>query len=212
MRKGGRESKADYVYKQEFSHLLAALMPENRLALEVSLATGLRISDVLNMRTDKLAQRMSVVELKTGKRRAIRLPAELLDRLVAISGKIFVFPGRLDPRRPRTRQAVYKDLRRAATLFRIPEIRGLHLSPHSARKIFAVSEYQKSGSLAKVKKLLNHSDEAVTILYALADTITARNHPGWKPTQEAAPKCRCGPAARMAPTAAASRQAGADKV
>ena len=49
----------------EFEHLLAALMPPNRLACEVSACTGLRISDVLNLRTAKLAERFSVRELKT---------------------------------------------------------------------------------------------------------------------------------------------------
>lgn len=64
---GGGNTRADYIAKQEFKHLLAALMPPNRLALEVSLATGLRISDVLNLRTERLEERMTIRELKTGK-------------------------------------------------------------------------------------------------------------------------------------------------
>ena len=49
------------------------------------------------------------------------------------------------------------------------------IAPHTARKIFAVSKYQNGCSLAKVKQLLNHSDEAVTVLYAMADQLTARH-------------------------------------
>lgn len=48
------------------------------------------------------------------------------------------------------------------------------LSPHSARKIYAVTEYRRTGSLQRVKELLNHSDEAVTMLYAMADELTER--------------------------------------
>lgn len=163
--------RSGFMEINEFEHVLAALTPPNRLACEVSACTGLRISDALNLRTGRLGERMTVRELKTGKTRRIHLPRELLDRLIAQAGKIYVFEGRENYRKPRTRQAVYKDLARAARLFRV---RGTHISPHSARKIYAVTEYRRTGSLQRVKELLNHSDEAVTMLYAMADELTER--------------------------------------
>lgn len=42
------------------------------------------------------------------------------------------------------------------------------------RKVYAVNEFQKDGDLARVRKLLNHSSDAVTILYALADKYAKR--------------------------------------
>lgn len=164
--------QADYIQRDIFDHILAVLMPSNRLAIEVSLATGLRIGDVLNIRSDKLAKRMSVREAKTGKIKRITLSTSLLDALIAQSGRLFVFEHRLDYRKHRTRQAVYKDIKRACVAYRLPKT--LQVSPHSARKIYAVNKYQTSYSLDKVKQLLNHSDEAVTMLYAMADTITER--------------------------------------
>ncbi len=163
--------RSGWMETSEFEHVLAALTPPNRLACELSACTGLRISDVLNLRSERLQERMTVRELKTGKTRRIRVPKALLDRLTAQKGKIFVFENRLDYRKPRTRQAVYKDLRRAAKLFRVTET---HLSPHSARKIYAVSAYRQTGSLQRVKELLNHDDEAVTMLYAMADQLEVR--------------------------------------
>lgn len=155
-------------------HLLAALMPPNRLALEISLATGLRISDVLTLRTEALRvateRRLTVRELKTGKTRRIRLPIELFDRAMKMAGRCFVFEHRLDWRKHRTRQAVHKDLKRAAALFRVK----VNVAPHSARKVYAVEAYHRTGDLKRVQKLLNHSSESVTILYALADELTAR--------------------------------------
>ena len=72
---------------------------------------------------------------------------------------------------------MYKDLRRVATLYRVDGKKLIeHISPHSARKVYAVEAYQKTRSLRKVQELLNHEDEAVTMLYALADVLTARNH------------------------------------
>ena len=74
---------------------------------------------------------------------------------------------------------MYKDLRRVATLYRVDGKKLIeHISPHSARKVYAVEAYQKTRSLRKVQELLNHEDEAVTMLYALADVLTARNHGG----------------------------------
>lgn len=170
--KGLKGLKTDYVYADVFEHLLAALTDENRLALSVSLCTGLRISDVLNLRTKRLKERMTVRELKTGKTRRIRIPRALLDELIAISGKIFVFENRIDYTRPRTRQAVFKDLKRACRAFRLPA--KLNLAPHSARKIYGVSQYERTCSVERVRELLNHSGEAVTMLYAMADKLTER--------------------------------------
>ena len=159
------------IKQEEFEHILAALTVPNRLAMEVSLCTGLRIGDVLNLRTVQLKERMTVREQKTGKTRRIRLPEPLFNRLMGICGKIYVFEGRLDYTKPRTRQAVFKDLKRAAKAFRIKE----NLAPHSARKIYAVAEYKRTGgNLKRVQQLLNHSDEAVTMLYAMADQLTKR--------------------------------------
>lgn len=155
------------------SHILAALTYENRLAITVSLLTGLRIGDVLSLRTrDLLSDRFTITEEKTLKRRTIRLPNKLRDELQSISGKIYVFENRLSARKHRTRQAVYKDIKRAAKAFRIKS----NISCHTARKIYAVSEYKKDFSVARVKKLLNHSNEAVTMIYAIADELTKRKN------------------------------------
>lgn len=169
--------RAEYIDRAMLEHVLAALMPANALAIEVSAHTGLRIGDVLALKTADLKRRMSVREEKTGKRRRVYLPAELLDRLIAQAGKIWVFEGRTDYRRHRTRQAVWKDLRRAAEAFRLVE----HVSPHTARKVYAVEQYQESGGdLEAVQRRLLHSDPAVTAIYAMADALTARRLQGRK--------------------------------
>lgn len=164
--------RSDWVSDDVISHILAALTKENRLAILTSLYSGLRISDVLNLRTQQLKTRFTVRESKTGKNRRITLPAALVDDLLAIAGKIYVFECRTDFRRHRTRQAVYKDIKRACSAFRVTK--KLQISPHSARKIYAVKAYKEKADIRKVKNLLCHSDEAVTMIYALADEITAK--------------------------------------
>lgn len=167
--------RTDYIRQEMASHLLSALMPHNRLALEVSLATGLRINDVLNLRTCDLKQRFTVVESKTGKRKPVRLCNALLDELLRRAGHIYVFEGRTDPRKHRTRQAVWKDLKRASKLFRLPT--AINVAPHSMRKIYAVGKYKRTCSIKDVQALLNHSNEAVTWLYVNAELLAQRKAP-----------------------------------
>lgn len=162
--------RSDYIQTDSAACILAALMPANRLALLVSLTTGLRIGDVLSLRTEQVKQqRFTIKEQKTGKTRRVYISSELQMQLLKQAGAIFVFEGRLSACQHRTRQAVYNDLKRACKLFRV---RGVHVSPHTMRKVYAVTQYQRSRDLAKVQKLLNHSNEAVTMLYAMADELT----------------------------------------
>ena len=149
-------------------------MPANRLAILVSLQTGLRIDDVLHLRTQDIKKdRFTIKEMKTGKSRRIRLSKALRDDLLSQAGRFFVFEGRNSPKDTRTRQAVYKDIKRAQKAFRV---KNAQISPHSARKIYAVNAYKHYGNLKKVQQLLNHSNEAVTLLYAMADEISTKKH------------------------------------
>ena len=162
--------RSEWVSNDVMSHILATLTRENRLAVIVSLTTGLRISDVLNLRTEQLSNRFTITEQKTLKHKLVVLSDGLLDELLKVAGKIYVFEHRLDARKHRTRQAVYKDIKRAARAFRID----LNVSTHTARKIYAVKQYKRTCSLNRVRSLLNHSSEAVTMIYALADELSKK--------------------------------------
>lgn len=176
----GDGMRAEWAPRETLELLLTAMMPANRLAIRASLATGLRIGDVLAFRTDQVRQqRWTVKEQKTGRLRRVYLPGRLCEDILRQAGRIWAFEGRSDPRKHRTRDAVYKDLRRVATLYRVDGKKLVeHISPHSARKVYAVEAYQRLGSLKRVQELLGHSDEAVTQLYALADVLTEREHKG----------------------------------
>lgn len=172
--KGVNIVKSDYVNKDVISHILAALTAQNRLVLLVSLCSGLRVSDVLNLKTAELAERMTITEKKTRKRLKVRLDPALLAALRRQAGAVWVFEHRLDVNKHRTRQAVWKDLQRAAKAFRIPP--AVRITPHTARKIYAVKQYRRTCSIDRVRRLLNHNDKCVTQLYALADVLSARQH------------------------------------
>lgn len=159
----------EYLFQKEVDRVLAAMMPENRLAIRVSLHTGLRISDVLSLKPEQLKAQFWVTESKTKKKKRVNLPGPLLEDLKRNSGKYWVFPGRSDPKKHRTRQAVWHDIDRAAKAFRLPQ----NIGTHSARKAYAVELYQKYGDLDRVRKALNHAKKypSTTKIYAMADGL-----------------------------------------
>lgn len=177
-RRGSR--RADWIDHDSMSHVLAALMPPNRLAVEIAMVTRLRISDVLNIKTEQIMPhngaksspcRITVRQLKTGKSIRVYIPRELREQMLLIAGRKYVFEGRTDWRKHRTRQAIAKDLERARKILRIPR---LVISAHTARKIWAVDRYKETGDLQKVQRELGHTDPTITAIYAMADTLTQR--------------------------------------
>ena len=158
--------KTEYLLDREVDLVLAALTPRNALVMRVALHTGLRISDVLSIKTEQLASRFWVTEMKTRKRRQIGLPEPLLSDIKKQAGKVWAFES---PRtgKPHTRQAVWKDVKRAAWAMRLPQ----NVAPHTARKVFSVDLLRKYGDIEKVRRALNHSSMAVTLVYALADQM-----------------------------------------
>lgn len=156
----------EYLVWREMEHVLAALTPANRLVCRVCVATGLRVGDVVALRTEQLARQFWITEQKTGKRRRVNLTEQLLQQLRGQAGKVWVFPGSRDPEgQHRTRQAVWRDVKRAAKAFRLPQNVGVH----SLRKVYAVQQLNRSkGNVAKVQRALNHSDAATTMVYAMS--------------------------------------------
>lgn len=156
--------KTEYLLNREVDLVLAMLTERNALIMRVALHTGLRVGDVLSLKTDQLAPRFWVTEQKTGKRRQVGLPQPLLDDIKKRAGTTWAFENPMTGR-PQTRQAVWKDVKRAARALRLVQ----NVGPHSARKVFAVELLQKYGDIERVRRALNHGSESVTMIYALAD-------------------------------------------
>ena len=155
----------EYLMEREMEHVFAALTPGNRAACKVAVHTGMRIGDVLALRTEKFRPQMWVTESKTKKRRRVNLPKSLYEEVKAQAGETWVFPSPRNPVKHRTRQAVWHDVKRAARAFRLPQNVGVH----SLRKRYAVEQLERSGgNYERVRRLLNHSDMAVTMIYAMS--------------------------------------------
>lgn len=169
--------KSEFIRPEILEHVLFALTPANALVIRVCLKTGLRVGDVVAMAKSDLEKgitkgyKITITEQKTRKKKTVAIGKNLTEMLLSQSGRFYVFEHRTDITKHRTRQAVYKDIKRAGKLFRIKE----NLTPHSVRKIYAVKLFEKYGNIAKVRQALNHSNDEVTMIYALADHIQEMN-------------------------------------
>lgn len=162
--------RAEYITREALEQAMGVLTPANELVVRTMLETGCRVSDVLGMRTAELGERMTVVERKTKKKRRVRVPKWLLEKLREQAGEIWVFEGAHDPQKHRTRQAVWRDVKRAAKAYRIAD----NVGTHTARKIYAVELMRRYGDVAKVQRDLKHAHAWVTIMYACADTLCTK--------------------------------------
>lgn len=162
--------RTEYLLAREVDRVLSALMPQNALIMRVILHTGMRISDVLALRTDQLATSGWYVEQKTGKKRRYGLPKPLLEAIKAQAGPVWAFSGRSDPTKHKTRQAVWADVKRASRAFRMPQ----NVGTHSARKVYAVELMAKYGDIERVQRALNHSSPCITAVYAMSDQLLER--------------------------------------
>lgn len=159
--------RTDYIKPSIYKEVYQLMQYENALALRCSLETGLRIGDVLKMRpADIQGRTITYTAQKTGKAGKKVVSADLAKRLKQISDKNFVFPGRFG-NKPRTRQTVWKDVKKASKELKIQG----NLSCHSARKTYAVEEFHNEG-LTKTQKELQHNRLDTTMLYAYSDMLT----------------------------------------
>lgn len=163
--------RTEYLLEKEVDRVLSLLMPANRLVMRVVLHTGLRISDVLELKTEQLSRRFWIHEKKTGKARMVGLPADLLNDIMEQAGPDWAFPGQ-SPGKHRTRQAVWADIKRAARACRLPQ----NIGTHSGRKVYAVELMKKYGDIEVVRKRLNHRYESVTKIYAMADMFLEQKY------------------------------------
>lgn len=162
--------KSDYMKPDNYGKLFVFMGYENVLALRVSLETGLRIGDVLKIKPEDIRGRtIFYTAEKTGKKGRVVITQDLANRLREISGEKFVFPKRGDPDDHRRRQTVWKDVKRGVAALRAAGVvDGENITPHSARKTFAVEDMERHGIL-HTQKALQHKNKMTTKIYTESD-------------------------------------------
>ena len=103
----------------------------------------------------------------------MRLSRPLWEKCLAGAGRYWVFEGRCDPKKHRTRAAVYKDIHRTAKLFKSSGVvpKKANVGTHTARKVWAVEQYRQHPDIERLQRQMNHSSPAITMVYAMADSL-----------------------------------------
>lgn len=167
--------KSRFLTAAELEKLRLACNFDHWLPFEVALVTGMRIGDVLRLKTQNIGCGLiTFTAQKTGKSGSVACPRELCDKLRARAGNrlgSWIFPSPANPSAPLTRQAAWARVKRAAKRCGVdPD----GVSPHSLRKTFAVQLYQREG-LTAVQTALQHARVSTTEIYALSDWLSGEN-------------------------------------
>ncbi len=162
--------KSDFVELCAFEKIFPYMQPENALAVSLSLQTGLRIGDVVSLKRSNLNKKTRVltyIAQKTRKKGTCELSLAMVERLCASSGKTYIFEGKSADKH-RTRQAVWADVKKAT---KRAGLEGKNITPHSARKNYAVNLLRDTGNIDVVQQALQHTNKALTEYYATSDKI-----------------------------------------
>ena len=164
--------KSDFLQNETYKFIYSAMRYDNALIMRTCLETGLRVGDVVSLPREALqGNTIYYTASKTGKPGKAHISADLALRLRRDYGR-WLFPSPHDLSKHRTRQAVWRDMRKACAHLGLTE----HATPHSARKTFAVDLYHKQG-LPAVQKALQHDRIDTTMIYAFSDVLNAKSAP-----------------------------------
>ncbi|SFC52749.1 site-specific integrase [Bacillus sp. UNCCL81] len=148
---------------------LKAENDRNYMIFLMGIYTGLRISDILNLRvSDVTGIHIIIREQKTRKKKWVRINPELRRELntfvLGKKSKEYLFKSRQGKNRPITRSMAYRILRKAAIKFKLKDI-----GTHTLRKTFGYHFYKQTKDIALLQKLFNHSKPEITLRYIGVD-------------------------------------------
>lgn len=150
---------------RELREYFATQNERDLLLFECGIHTGLRISDLLQLRKRTVVgTHIRLKEQKTGKIKKILIVPELKKKLKKYIENMeddqFLFCSRQGKNKPITRVRAYAILREAA------EAVGLsNIGTHTLRKTFGYHFYQEHRDVAMLQEIFNHSSEYITLRY-----------------------------------------------
>jgi len=137
----------------------------NLLLFLLGINTGLRVSDLLNLRVRDVKDKDSVQirEKKTRKVKKFPIPEDVkafIDEYVERKSPYrFLFKSRKS-NKPISRVQAYRIIRDACMILGLE-----HTGTHSLRKTFGYHFYKKTKDIALLQKILNHSSQDITLRY-----------------------------------------------
>ena len=153
----------------------------DRAMLETLYATGLRVSELVQLRLDSVDHRLGCVRAfgKRRKERLVPLGDQALGAINAyledgrgelLSGRRCAFLFVTARGKEMTRQAFWKNLKRYAAAAGIAK----NISPHKLRHSFATHLLERGADLRSVQAMLGHADIATTEIYTHVNATRLR--------------------------------------
>lgn len=160
--------RAKNINDKDFKKVRSKLYGIYRDVFDLMNYTGLRVGDAVSLKHGDIDEKGYVhfIAHKTGKKGRCKLPDDIFNLLVkGSSADGYIFPSPVLPGEHISRQAVWKNIKKAC---KACGINADGISPHSLRKRYAVDIYKKEG-LGKTMASLQHGSPTTTFLYVFDD-------------------------------------------
>ena len=138
----------------------------NYLLFITGINTGLRISDLLNLKVKDVRDKTHIIieEQKTDKTKKFLMNNRLKDKLDSYIERMddgeYLFKSQKGNNKPISRVQAYRILRKAANDVGLESV-----GTHTLRKTFGYHHYQQHKEVAVLQELFNHSAPSVTLDY-----------------------------------------------
>lgn len=150
---------------EEMKNELAKTGTRNVLLFSMGINTGLRISDLLQLKVKDVKGKSEyiLIEKKTKKKKRIMLHAVIRDISIyteKMKDDEYLFQSKKGINQPLTRVQAYRILNNAAQKCQLE-----HIGTHTLRKCFGYHFYQKTKDVALLQEIFNHSSPSITLRY-----------------------------------------------
>lgn len=166
--------RVDILTPEQAAHVRSCIRsPDVKVIWDMGVSTGLRISDILALRVDKLTKKDCYIrEQKTGKIRRIYIRKSIRSYFIAKLDS-----GAMHPQSRAfsiSRSQVWRDIKDAAKRAGVQT----NVGSHTMRKTYAKAYAQKKG-VYELKKRLNHDKLADTIGYITSNADLGLDEKGY---------------------------------
>ena len=156
-----RIKKPRTISNEEAKIIRKHLNHQDKLIFDLSIETGLRISDILKLKKREICKIMYIRESKTKKHKIIELSEQLYERLKTLKNDSsnYAFNSPILSDKHLHRVTYHRHLKFAA------RATGIACSAHSTRKLYAWNIFERNKNIFEVQKALNHKYITTTAAY-----------------------------------------------
>jgi integrase len=151
------------ITNDQAAKLLRRLDRRDQLLIRLAIQSGLRVSDILNLKKEAIKKTMTVFETKSKRERTFKIDTELYQDLKNFTkykkNASYVFHSSRSLMKPVHRTTIHRRIKKA--------LKGLkfNASVHSTRKLYAHNIFSETHDLKKVQEALHHRNLMTTLAY-----------------------------------------------